>query len=54
MWFPSPADNHLNQLILILKNINNGLEPRNGKIAVCYIDGEFIVKWIKFEKARNA
>ena len=30
--------------------INKGLEPRNGKIAVCFIDGEFTVKRIKIEK----
>jgi len=29
--------------------INKGLEPRNGKIAVCFIDGEFTVKRIKME-----
>jgi len=30
--------------------INKSLEPRNGKIAVCFIDGEFTVKRIKIEK----
>ena len=30
--------------------INKGLEPSNGKIAVCFIDGEFTVKRIKIEK----
>ena len=30
--------------------INKGLEPCNGKIAVCFIDGEFTVKRIKIEK----
>lgn len=30
--------------------INKGLEPRNGKIAVCFIDGEFTVKRIKIDK----
>ena len=30
--------------------INKGLEPKNGKIAVCFIDGEFTVKRIKIEK----
>lgn len=30
--------------------IDKSLEPRNGKIAVCYIDGEFTVKRIKIEK----
>lgn len=43
---------------LINAGINNGdlliidrsLEPINGKIAVCYIDGEFTAKRIKIEK----
>jgi len=30
--------------------IDRSLEPANGKIAVCYIDGEFTVKRIKIEK----
>lgn len=30
--------------------IDRSLEPRNGKIAVCCIDGEFTVKRIKIEK----
>jgi len=30
--------------------IHKGLEPRNGKIAVCFIDGEFTVKRIKIDK----
>ena len=30
--------------------INKSLEPREGKIAVCFIDGEFTVKRIKIEK----
>lgn len=30
--------------------INKSLEPKNGKIAVCFIDGEFTVKRIKIEK----
>jgi DNA polymerase V len=30
--------------------INKGLEPRNGKIAVCFIDGEFTVKRINIDK----
>lgn len=30
--------------------IDKSLEPRDGDIAVCYIDGEFTVKYIKFEK----
>ena len=29
--------------------IDKSLEPRNGKIAVCFIDGEFTVKRIKIE-----
>ncbi len=29
--------------------IDKSLEPQNGKIAVCYIDGEFMVKTIKIE-----
>ncbi len=30
--------------------IDKSLEPRDGKIAVCYIDGEFTIKKIKVEK----
>jgi len=30
--------------------IDKSLEPTNGKIAVCYIDGEFTVKKIKLEQ----
>lgn len=30
--------------------IDKSLEPKNGKIAVCFIDGEFTVKRIKLEK----
>ncbi|MCF6185618.1 MAG: translesion error-prone DNA polymerase V autoproteolytic subunit [Bacteroidales bacterium] len=30
--------------------IDKSLEVKNGKIAVCFIDGEFTVKKIKFEK----
>lgn len=30
--------------------IDRSLEPTNGKIAVCYIDGEFTAKRIKIEK----
>ncbi len=30
--------------------IDRSLEPANGKIAVCYIDGEFTAKRIKLEK----
>ena len=30
--------------------IDKSLEPKNGKIAVCYIDGEFTMKKIKIEK----
>ena len=30
--------------------IDKSLEPANGKIAVCFIDGEFTVKRIKVEK----
>lgn len=30
--------------------IDRSLEPKNGKIAVCYIDGEFTVKTIRIEK----
>ncbi|MCX7984698.1 MAG: translesion error-prone DNA polymerase V autoproteolytic subunit [Bacteroidetes bacterium] len=30
--------------------IDRSLEPRNGKIAVCYIDGEFTLKRIKISK----
>ena len=30
--------------------IDRSLDPENGKIAVCYVDGEFTVKRIKKEK----
>ncbi|MCK9310713.1 MAG: translesion error-prone DNA polymerase V autoproteolytic subunit [Bacteroidales bacterium] len=30
--------------------IDKGLEPEDGKIAVCFIDGEFTVKRIRFQK----
>lgn len=30
--------------------IDKSLEPKNGKIAVCYIDGEFTIKRIKISK----
>ncbi len=30
--------------------IDKSLEPRNNKIAVCFVDGEFTVKRIKIEK----
>lgn len=30
--------------------IDKSLDPVNGKIAVCFIDGEFTIKTIKFEK----
>lgn len=30
--------------------IDKSLEPQNGKIAICFIDGEFTVKTIKMEK----
>lgn len=30
--------------------IDKSLEPRDGKIAVCFVDGEFTVKRIKIEK----
>jgi len=30
--------------------VDKSLEPRNGKVAVCYIDGEFTLKTIKIEK----
>jgi DNA polymerase V len=30
--------------------IDKSLEPQDGKIAVCFIDGEFTVKKIKIEK----
>ena len=32
--------------------IDRSLDPQDGKIAVCYIDGEFTVKKIKIEKER--
>lgn len=31
--------------------IDKSLEPSNGKIAVCFIDGEFTVKRVKIEKS---
>lgn len=30
--------------------VDKSLEPKNGKVAVCFIDGEFTVKSIKIEK----
>lgn len=30
--------------------IDKSIEPQNGKIAICYIDGEFTVKTIKIEQ----
>ncbi|WP_416440440.1 LexA family protein [Leeuwenhoekiella sp. A16] len=30
--------------------IDKSLEPKNGKIAVCFVDGEFTVKRIQIEK----
>lgn len=30
--------------------IDKSLEPRNGDMAVCFVDGEFTVKYIKIEK----
>lgn len=30
--------------------VDKSIEPQNGKIAVCYIDGEFTVKRLKVEK----
>lgn len=35
--------------MLPVQLIDKSLEPQNGKIAVCYIDGEFTVKTIKIE-----
>ena len=32
--------------------IDRSLEPENGKIAVCFIDGEFTVKRLKIEKEK--
>ena len=32
--------------------IDKSIEPKNGKIAVCFIDGEFTVKRIKIEKGK--
>ena len=34
--------------------IDKSLEPREGAIAVCFIDGEFTLKQIHFEKDGNA
>ena len=33
--------------------IDRSLEPGDGKIAICYLDGEFTVKRLKVEKKRN-
>lgn len=30
--------------------IDKSLEPRNGDMAVCFVDGEFTIKYIKIEK----
>ena len=30
--------------------IDKSLEPLNGDMAVCFIDGEFTIKYIKLEK----
>lgn len=30
--------------------VDKSLEPRDGKVAVCYVDGEFTLKKIKIEK----
>ena len=30
--------------------IDKSLEPKNNKIAICFVDGEFTVKRIKIEK----
>lgn len=30
--------------------VDKSIEPRNGKVAICYIDGEFTLKNIKIEK----
>jgi DNA polymerase V len=30
--------------------IDKSLEPRNGDMAVCYIDGEFTIKYIRIDK----
>ena len=30
--------------------IDRSLEPRDGKIAICFVDGEFTVKRIKIKK----
>lgn len=32
--------------------IDKSIQPKNGKIAICYIDGEFTVKRIKIDKNR--
>ena len=32
--------------------IDKSIEPENGKIAVCYIDGEFTIKRLKVEDNR--
>lgn len=30
--------------------IDKSLEPQNGDMAVCFVDGEFTIKYIKIEK----
>ena len=32
--------------------IDRSLEPKDGKIAVCYIDGEFTVKRLKIQEGK--
>ncbi|MDR1610503.1 MAG: peptidase S24, partial [Candidatus Symbiothrix sp.] len=34
--------------------VDKSLEPVNGDIAVCYIDGEFTLKYIKIEENSEA
>ena len=50
--FPSPAqDCGIDDGDLLV--IDKGIEPQDGDIVVAYIDGEFTLKKVRFEKGRN-
>lgn len=44
----SMKDMEINSGDLVI--IDKSIEPKNGKIAVCYVDGDFTMKQIKIEK----
>ena len=44
----SLRDMNINNRDLLI--VDKSLEPRDGKIAVCFLDGEFTLKTIKIEK----